>query len=191
MLPPRKGNRRIFSIAHDEQADIDPAATNPALRAMLEGKTELAETRLSVTATQIMDRMRLRSVHLKELMDEELSIGSKLVQVRDGLPDGQLDLFGLESLLEQRNSQVRSAKRRENTECWRDLAHVMRDFLNSWEGFSKNEAKNRFLEALPKQAEPDFNSVPRGTRTESSNQNEPMAPYIQNDYRNHNPYNHG
>lgn len=157
---------------------------------MLEGKTELAETRLSVTASQIVDRMRIRSSHLEELMDEELTVGSKLRQIRDGFPDGQMDLFGLESLLENRNSQIRNARRRENTECWRDLAHVMRDFLNAWEGFSKNEAKNRFLEALP-----SSNTLPNTSKPSleqampGSVQNEPMAPYIQNDYRNHIPYN--
>jgi hypothetical protein len=35
----------------------------------------------------------------------------------------------------------------------------MRDFLNAWESFSRNEARNRFLSALPQQALPGLDSV--------------------------------
>lgn len=111
---------------------------------MLSGRTELAETRLAVTATQIIERLRLRAGTLQELLDEELAVDSKMLQAsRVGL-----GTMGLDSL-EQRMSQIKSAQRRENTECWRDLANVMRDFLNAWEGFSRNAAKSRFLESLP------------------------------------------
>jgi len=88
-------------------------------------------------------------------MDEELSVDSQLLQAEHASMGGSLGTMGLESQLDQRMSQIKGAQRRENTECWRDMTHVMRDFLNAWEGFSRNEAKNRFLEALPKNnAEP-------------------------------------
>lgn len=110
---------------------------------MLSGRAELTETRLAVTATQIIERLRLRAGNLQELLDEELAVDSKMLQAnRAGL-----GTMGLDSL-EQRMSQIKSAQRRENTECWRDLANVMRDFLNAWEGFSRNAAKARFLESL-------------------------------------------
>ena len=112
---------------------------------MLSGRTELTETRLEVTAIQIIERLRLRAGNLQELLKEELAVDSKMLQAdRAGLGS-----MGLDSL-EQRMSQIKGAQRRENTECWRDLTNVMRDFLNAWEGFSRNAAKNRFLESLPK-----------------------------------------
>jgi hypothetical protein len=121
---------------------------------MLSGRTELAETRLAVTATQIIERLRLRAGNLQELLSEELSVDSKMLQAsRAGL-----GAMGLDSL-EQRMSQIKSAQRRENTECWRDLTHVMRDFLNAWEGFSRNEAKGRFLESLPASKMPQPSST--------------------------------
>lgn len=116
---------------------------------MLSGRTELTETRLAVTATQIIERLRLRAGNLQDLLEEELAIDSKMMQAdRAGF-----GTMGLDSL-EQRMSQVKSAQRRENTECWRDLTHVMRDFLNAWEGFSRNAAKCRFLESLPASKKP-------------------------------------
>lgn len=122
---------------------------NPALKTMLENRQDLAETRLAVTATQIVERLLIRSRHLKQLMAEELEVDSKLLQIHEVPGRGSVDMLGLESQLEQQSSQIRSAQRREDVECWRDLTHVMRDFLNAWEGFSRNEAKNRFLSALP------------------------------------------
>ena len=111
-------------------------------------------------------------------MDEELLVDNKLLQVQAQFSTRQYsighnhDLMGLETQLEQRNSQVQSAQRREDVECWRDLTHVMRDFLNAWDGFSRNAAKNRFLSALPasnaqQQANPGFSPV--------SSENRPAA----------------
>jgi len=81
-------------------------------------------------------------------------------------------MMGLESLL----TQIQSERRREDTECWRDLTNVMRDFLNAWENVSKNEAKNRFISALPPSIQkkaPDSYGLPS------------KAPkHYQNDYRN-------
>lgn len=112
----------------------------------MEGRTEIAETRLAVTATQIVERLRMRATHLQELLEEELDIDTRILQLENSTPG---DFMGLESALAQQSSRISSDRRRESTECWRDVAHVMRDFLNAWEGFSRNEAKNRFLAALP------------------------------------------
>jgi hypothetical protein len=111
---------------------------------MLSGRTELAETRLAVTATQIVERLRIRAGNLQDLLKEELAVDSKMLQAdRAGL--GTMGLDSLEQLM----SRIKSDQRRENLECWRDMTHVMRDFLNAWEGFSRNAAKGRFLESLP------------------------------------------
>ena len=111
---------------------------------MLSGRTELTETRLAVTATQIIERLRLRAGTLQDLLGEELAVDSKMLQAdRAGLGTMGLDA------LEQRMSQIKNSQRRENIECWRDLTNVMRDFLNAWEGFSRNAAKGRFMESLP------------------------------------------
>lgn len=136
-------------------------AQQSALESILNGRTELAETRLAVTAVQIVERLRLRAKNLKQLVDEELSIGTKSLQLKGGGFPAYFnkEIMGLEAQLEQRTSQNQSAQRREDVECWRDLTNVMRDFLNAWESFSRNEARNRFLSALPQQASPGFDSV--------------------------------
>jgi len=137
---------------------------------MLSGRTELAETRLAVTATQIVERLRLRASNLQDLLKEELAVDSKMRQAsRAGI--GTMGLDSLEQLM----SRIKSDQRRENLECWRDMTHVMRDFLNAWEGFSRSEAKNRFLEALPKN-----NTEPGAV---------PPAPKLYNYDANNNPYN--
>ena len=126
-----------------------PNSQNDAMKALMDGRSDLAETRLAVNATQIVERLRIRASHLKELMAEELEVDTKLLQLRDASFGQSIDMMGLESKLSMSMSQIRGTRRREDTECWRDLANVMRDFLNAWDGFSRNEAKNRFLAALP------------------------------------------
>ena len=116
-----------------------------ALEAILSGRTELAEARLAVTAVQIIERLCIRAKNLQQLLDEELSLDNKLLQIQGQFPFGfNKDLFGIETQLDQRISQVQGAQRSEDVECWRDLTNVMRDFLNAWEGFSRNESNCSF-----------------------------------------------
>ncbi len=153
-----KGNKTKPMKSHPEPNR--ERAQHSALEAILNGRTELAETRLAVTAVQIIERLRIRARNLKQLFDEELSIDNKLLQIQGQFPSGfNKDLFGIEAQMDQRVSLVQSAQRREDVECWRDLTNVMRDFLNAWESFSRNEARNRFLSALPQQALPGLDSV--------------------------------
>lgn len=147
--------------------NLRETAQQSALESILNGRTELAETRLAVTAVQIVERLRLRANNLKQLVEEELSIGTKLLNLKaGGFPaDFNKEIMGLEAQLEQRTSQNQSAQRREDVECWRDLTNVMRDFLNAWENFSRNEARNRFLAALPQQEMPSLDSVAPESQT--------------------------
>lgn len=134
-------------IPHTET--VTSASGNTALQALLGGRSGLAETRLAVTAAQIIERLRIRAFNQQQLMKEELSVDSRLSQLRNAGLTGRPDMMNLESALDQKISQLQGEQRRENTECWRDLTLVIRDLLNAWEGFSRNEAKNRFLSALP------------------------------------------
>jgi hypothetical protein len=138
---------------------------------MLSGKSEIAENRLAVTAVQIVERLKIRSNHLDQLLNEELDVGTRRLQLQDA--SGGNDMMGLESLL----TQIQSERRREDTECWRDLTNVMRDFLNAWESVAKNEAKNRFISALPPTS---IKTKARQTYGLPSN----TPKHYQNDYRN-------
>lgn len=151
---------------------------NSALKALLDGRGELAETRLSATAAQIIERLRIRGNHLQQLMDEELELDSRLYGVSRSSSAGSSDMMNLESLIKQQQTQNQSAKRREEVECWRDLTHVIRELLNAWEGFSRNQAKNRFLSALPN----------GGTGTGSNAPGATAFPF-QNDHYNNQPNN--
>lgn len=156
--------------------------TPTALQSLINGKTELAETRLAVTAAQVIERLRIRAKHLEELMNEELAVGTQLLQTRSHVP-GADDMMGLEALLTERGAQIQSERRKEDTECWRDLTNVLRDLLNAWEGFSRNEAKNRFLAALPKShAEPVANEQRPIPRTHYHNEYR-NTPYNQQPYK--------
>lgn len=117
-----------------------------SLQSLLDGRTEIAETRLAVVAVQLVERLRIRSAHLDDLLREELDVDTQLLQLENARVD---DMMGLESMLRQKQFQIQSDRRREDSECWRDLTHVIRDLLNAWESVSRVEAKNRFMQSLP------------------------------------------
>jgi len=170
---------------------INESAQQSALESLLNGRTELAETRLAVTAVQIVERLRIRAKNLRQLMDEELFIDNKLLQVQGMVPvrpysiGRDHDFMGLEAQLEQRNSQIQNAQRREDVECWRDLTHVMRDFLNAWEGFSRNVAKSRFMAVLPSSNTPQWTTGSNPVPSEAN----PEAYSIFHNDKQINPYN--
>ena len=130
------------------KASVTQPLASSALNAMMSGRSEIAETRLAVTAVQIIERLRIRASHLDDLLKEELDADTQLIQLKNRPIVGG-DMMGLESMLRQKVLQIQGERRRTDTECWRDMTNVMREFLNAWEGFSRNEAKNRFLNTLP------------------------------------------
>lgn len=127
---------------------------------MLNGRTELAETRFAVISAQIAERLEMKDRHLQQLLDEGLDIESRLFGIRRASSEGSVDMLTRTSLLEQQQAQNLNEQRRTELECWRDITHVLRDLLNAWEGLSRNRAKNRFLTALPRDGAGSGRAIP-------------------------------
>lgn len=144
-----------------------PSSTDPALEAILSGRSEILQTQLSVAAVQIVERLRIRSQNLERILEEELQVGSRLIPFEGKYLGQTPDLMGLESVLIGKQSELAKERRQQDTECWRDLIQVMRDLMSAWEGWSGQQAKQRFLNSIPKPA--DNHEQPY---TEKPNQND-------------------
>jgi hypothetical protein len=122
---------RPNSVANDEKSAVDLLITQRA---------RILAVKMTVFATQIHERLKLRRRNLDELLTEELEIGSAIggleprIDIRNRLPQ----------LYAQKASLLRE-QQLQDVECWRDLAPLFRDFLNAWEGHEQARVRGEFL----------------------------------------------
>jgi hypothetical protein len=77
---------------------------------------------------------------LDSLLKEDLEISTKLLN----LPD-RAGGYEMESILEQRLSNIDKERRAEDRMCWLDLTHTMRDFLSVLEALEHSKARDKLL----------------------------------------------
>lgn len=152
-----------------------PSSTDPALEAILSGRSEILQTRLSVAAVQIVERLRIHSHNLERILEEELKVGSQLIPFEKKYLGQAPDMMGLENLLLGKQSELSKERRQQDVECWRDLIQVMRDLMGAWEGWSGQQAKQRFLNSIPKPADQAGQSYSI-KNNENDDQNNPYYP---------------
>ena len=116
----------------------------------MSGRSEILQTRLSVSAVQIIERLKIRAKNLDKLLDEEIEIDNRLIPIESQSGNSRSDFMGLENLLLGKRFDISQERRKQDVECWRDLVNVMRDFLKTWEDLSGLEAKQRFMNSIPK-----------------------------------------
>ena len=117
----------------------------PSLEDFIHSRTRILNTKLDVLATEIHTRLRIRSKNLERVDEDKTHISKMLVELdrwcnylsrqhKEKAPFYD-ELFKLEQ-----------ERRLQDTECWRDVVMVMRDFLYAWEAHEQAKAKAIFLD---------------------------------------------
>jgi len=119
----------------DEESSVDT---------FIHGRTRILKTKLEVLASEIHQRVAIRTSNLEQIDKEEKEISAKNsnphffshytlrdTSERNPFPD---QLF-----------ELQTQRRNEDVECWRDVVQVMRDFLMAWETHEMAKAKADFL----------------------------------------------
>ena len=103
-------------------------------------RSAIQKLKLDVHVAQILERVAIRKKTLESLLDEELKVSSKKLNI-----ENRPGSFELESDLEKRLSEIERERRMEDVSCFRDLTHVMRDFLSVLEALEAAKARERIL----------------------------------------------
>ncbi len=103
-------------------------------------RSAIQKLKLDVHVAQILERVAIRKKSLESLLNEELEVSSKKLNIspRPGS-------YELESELERRLREIDKERRMEDVSCFRDLTHVMRDFLSVLEALEAAKARERIL----------------------------------------------
>jgi len=106
----------------------------------LSQRSAIQKLKLDVHVAQILERVAIRKKSLESLLNEELEVSSKKANIspRPGS-------YELESELERRLREIDKERRMEDVSCFRDLTHVMRDFLSVLEALEAAKDRERIL----------------------------------------------
>jgi len=123
------------------------------LEDLIQGKARILRTKLEIFGLEIADRLLLRERNLRRIDDESTRVLETL---------GRLSRLVKYQLRQQRDVDsfyrqqfnLEQERRSQDVDCWRDIAPVMRDFLNVWEALEQAKARAMFLNnAGPRTAE--------------------------------------
>lgn len=103
-------------------------------------RSAIQKLKLDVHVAQILERVLIRKKSLEALLDEELEVSSKKLNL-----EHRPGSYEIEAGLEHRLREINKERRLEDVNCWRDLTHVMRDFLSVMEALEAAKARERIL----------------------------------------------
>lgn len=111
---------------------------------LFEQKRRIVHTKLEILASEIFERMRIRTLNLTRLEKDKLDLYQMLTR---------LDRQANYHLREHQDKRVfyevlfkfKQEERQQDVECWRDIVLVMRDFLYAWEVREQMQARAMFL----------------------------------------------
>lgn len=122
-----------------------------AIDSLINQRPRILGVKLAVFATQIQERLRVRS-------QSHLRIASELGLVRQQLAGFEEAVIyrvpfdiALRNFAAEQQSKLTAEQRHEDAACWRDIAQVMTDFLSTWEALEQSEVRGDFVRAQAKE----------------------------------------
>jgi len=112
---------------------------------LLHLKSKVLGTKLEVLAFELLWRFGIRVKNLERL-DEDQALVQTMLQKLDRAALYHSREHREKGTLYQTFFSLQEQKRQQETECWRDVVMVMRDFLYVWEIHEQMQARAIFLE---------------------------------------------
>jgi hypothetical protein len=123
------------------------AGSESDIQKLLSQRTQILGTKLEVVAGQIVERIRLRKANLEALVAEEVEVDTELMRFETNLYARANS--HLVSTFQNRRFDIGREKRLQDVECWRDLVHVIREFLQIWEDLQQSRVRDQLLYGPP------------------------------------------
>ena len=131
-----------YSAHATNPAPLSTAAAAEPLDNLLHSKSRLLRSKLEVLASEIYTRLTMWERNLARIDGDKQKVEQLLQQftrlARYHLRD-QNDV----TRLHDSNLRLEAQRRDEDSQCWRDVVMVMRDFLETWE--AHEQARNRSI----------------------------------------------
>ena len=128
-----------------ETSELASAKADRALEDLIHGKSRILSKKLDILSAEIRWRLHLASQNLAHLDTDQSRLQDSLHRLdRDAhyhLRDHQE-----KSPLYRKLFELETERRSQQTECWRDVFLVMKDFLAVWEAHEQSKARAQFIQ---------------------------------------------
>ncbi len=129
----------------ERQDDSDSRGHDTALESLIHRKSGILNRKLEILAAEIWWRLHIATKNVQNLDEEHERIGGMLQRL-DRAANYQLREHQEKGVLYRAWLDTETQQRSEEVECWRDVVHVMRDFLYTWDAHQQAQSKAMFLD---------------------------------------------
>jgi hypothetical protein len=111
---------------------------------LFDQRTAILKTKLEVFASELLDRLRIRSKNLLTISENQDRLG-RMLETLTCQANYHFRDHKEKSVFYQLSFDLERQKRSEDVECWRDVAQIMKDLLNVWEAMEQAKSRSMFL----------------------------------------------
>ena len=112
---------------------------------LIHGNTRILRTKMEAVAAAMQERLKIRRDNITRIADDREKL-TEIVQQISVAANYHLRDHKEKDRLYQRTFELTRERRDQDTQCWRDIVLVLRDFLTFWDEYERAKARGAFLE---------------------------------------------
>lgn len=119
--------------------------TDKTLDDLIHANTRILRTKVEAVSAAIQERLKIRKDNITRIADDRERL-TEIVQQISVAANYHLRDHKEKDRLYQRAFELTKERRDQDTQCWRDIVLVLRDFLTFWDEYERAKARGAFLE---------------------------------------------
>jgi hypothetical protein len=119
--------------------------TDKTLDNLIHANTRILRTKVEAVAAAVQERLKIRKDNITRIADDRDKL-TEIVQQISVAASYHLRDHKEKDRLYQRDFELTRERRDQDTQCWRDIVLVLRDFLTFWDEYERAKARGAFLE---------------------------------------------
>ncbi len=141
---------RLSEIGIPQYSNVTQQPENDSLdesdlENLVHQKSKLLHTKLEVLTAEILVRLNVMGRNLRGVDSQQEAVQEMLNRL-DNAANYHLREHSEKSIFYQQLFDLQTERRQQEVECWRDVAMVMKDFLEIWETHQQSKGRAIFLE---------------------------------------------
>ena|GEM_PF-2505080 len=131
-----------YTVATHSQPSM---GTDKTLDDLIHANTRILRTKVEAVAAAVQERLKIRQDNITRIADDREKL-TEIIQQISVAANYHLRDHKEKDRLYQRAFDLTRERRDQDTQCWRDIVLVLRDFLTFWDEHERAKARGAFLE---------------------------------------------
>lgn len=119
--------------------------TDQTLDDLIHVNTRILRTKVEAIAATVQERLKIRRQNVERIAEDRAKL-AEIVQQISVAANYHLRDHKEKDRLYQRAFDLNRERRDQDSDCWRDIVLVLRDFLTIWDEYERAKARGVFLE---------------------------------------------